>query len=82
MIFYFSGNMPFTRREWPDDADMQFFKKNSDSFDRLISLVYEKGANLVIDNLKKMEAENGESEQGSSSGLPDESKPRRRRKGK
>lgn len=79
MIFYFSGNIPFTRREWPDDADMQFFKKNAKSFDRLISLVYEKGANLVISNLKQMEAENGKSEQGSSCGLPDESKLRRRR---
>lgn len=63
MIFYFSGNPPFTRRDWPDDEDMQFFKKHDMPYDRLVCLIYEKEANLVINNKKLMESSNGRSTQ-------------------
>ena len=61
MIFYFSGQIPLNRKPWPKDKDMKFFLKEGDSYDRLICVVYEKDANLIIANIQEATDGNGKS---------------------
>ena len=78
MIFYFSGQFPKTRKDYPNDLEMSFFKKNGMSFDHLISLMYGKEAEQILKNVELMEADNGEGKQIRTSELNESGSPRRR----
>lgn len=56
MIFYFSGILPLSRKPGPDDPDILFMQKSDNgNYDRLVCLIYGKEADMIIDNVKKVE---------------------------
>lgn len=59
MIFYFSGQVPMTRKPSADDEDVLHFLTHAGSFDRLICMVYEKESAAVMKNLKLTEEKHG-----------------------
>ena len=63
MIFYFSGQFPSTRKDYPEDKEMEFFKQRNPTFDRLICITYGKDAQQVLKNVKLMEEQHGNSKQ-------------------
>lgn len=63
MIFYFSGQFPSSRKDYPDDKEMQFFKERNPTFDRLICITYGKDAAQVLTNVQLMEEQDGNSRQ-------------------
>ena len=63
MIFYFSGQFPASRKDFPDDQELQFFKERGAPFDRLICITYGKDADQVLKNVQLMEEQNGNCKQ-------------------
>ena len=63
MIFYFSGQFPASRKDFPDDQELQFFKERGAPFDRLICITYGNDADQVLKNVQLMEEQNGNCKQ-------------------
>ena len=59
MIFYFSGQVPMTRKPSADDEDVLHFLKHAGSYDRLVCMVYEKESEAIMRNLKMTEDKHG-----------------------
>ena len=59
VIFYFSGQIPMSRKKSEDDEDILFFQNKAGTYDRLICLIYEKEANQTMENLQLVENKHG-----------------------
>jgi hypothetical protein len=63
MIFYFSGQFPDSRKDYPDgDKELEFFVGKNQPFDRLVCLIYGKDADQVFRNVRRMKKYESEQE--------------------
>jgi hypothetical protein len=57
MIFYFSGQFPQVRRDYPGgDKEMDFFQKHDTTYDRLVCLFSEKDADQCFRNVRRLKS--------------------------
>ena len=63
MIFYFSGQFPSSRGDWPDkDVEFDTFIQFNQPFDRLICPIYIKDAEQVLRNIRRYKKNVGSKE--------------------